>query len=371
MQGSSGAGHHRALSEPLFLSASAREKRARAEQEGKPLISAIVPIYNLGERYLRPCLESLIHQTLDNIEIILVNDDSPKLEDEKICLEYAARDSRIKYIKHETNKGTNIVRYTGFSAASGQFIHFIDGDDYIALNAYEVLAQQMLQYEVDILSFSFMNLSDDPRSHKPQLRCVSQSDDYFIFGEDIFTYFSHHIVSGSVWDKIYRSSFLRGLGDEVFSIDSSYPSTQDVLFNMKVCYEAHSLMHLNIPFYYYRESRLDSATNIVSERRMNSIKNIAIHLFHYFKAKGAQDKLEQVIGRMAAPFARTLFIIQRYKKKADRKQDEQALADALAEVIELYSHEIAEGRIHAIMLERFGASGSFARWYQQEVKIKR
>ena len=71
----------------------------------KPFVSVIITVYNLGRRYLVQCLESVINQSLKNIEIILVNDCSPLEEDDKVCSEYANKDKRIKYIKHDSNMG--------------------------------------------------------------------------------------------------------------------------------------------------------------------------------------------------------------------------------------------------------------------------
>ena len=70
-----------------------------------PLVSVIIPVYNIGEKYLRHCLESVINQSYKNIEIIIVNDCCAFEEDDKICLEYASKDGRIKYIKHKENMG--------------------------------------------------------------------------------------------------------------------------------------------------------------------------------------------------------------------------------------------------------------------------
>ena len=102
-------------------------------------VSIIVIVYNLGEKYLKPCLESIINQSLKNIEIIIVNDNSPNLEDDKVCLEYSLKDSRIKYIKHEKNTGAGGARTTGLKAANGYSLFFVDGDDYLSLNACEMI----------------------------------------------------------------------------------------------------------------------------------------------------------------------------------------------------------------------------------------
>lgn len=98
------------------------------------LVSIIIPVYNIGEKYLRQCLESVINQSYKNIEIIIVNDCSVFEEDEKIILEYASKDNRIKYIKHKENMGDGAARMTGLKEAKGYSVLFADGDDYMSLD---------------------------------------------------------------------------------------------------------------------------------------------------------------------------------------------------------------------------------------------
>ena len=101
------------------------------------LISVIVPIYNV-EKYLDKCIESIVNQTYKNLEIILVDDESPDNCPE-ICDKWAERDSRIKVI-HKENGGAGSARNAGIEASSGEWIGFVDGDDWIEPNMYEKFA---------------------------------------------------------------------------------------------------------------------------------------------------------------------------------------------------------------------------------------
>ena len=134
-------------------------------------LSIIVPVYNVYP-YLRQCLDSIINQTYKKLEIIVVNDASPYSEDDEICKEYATRDERIIYIKHEVNKGLGGARNTGIKAATGKYIAFIDSDDYLCdMHAYEecmdilyknksvdILGFDAYQYDVDRNEKNIMNL---------------------------------------------------------------------------------------------------------------------------------------------------------------------------------------------------------------------
>jgi glycosyltransferase involved in cell wall biosynthesis len=113
-----------------------------------PEISIIVPIYNV-ENYLYKCINSILTQTFTDFELILVNDGSPDNCGE-ICNEYAMRDPRIKVI-HKENKGLSSARNAGIRSATGKYIGFIDSDDYIGNNMYEILYENAEQFSSDIV----------------------------------------------------------------------------------------------------------------------------------------------------------------------------------------------------------------------------
>ena len=105
-------------------------------KENKKL-SIIVPVYN-AEKYMEKCLDRLLEQSYKNIEIIIVNDCSQG-NCEEIVEKYKNIDSRIKYIKHEKNKGLFQARITGSSIATGEYIAFLDSDDYVSIDYYRTL----------------------------------------------------------------------------------------------------------------------------------------------------------------------------------------------------------------------------------------
>lgn len=114
---------------------------------GQPLISVIVPVY-LAEKYIHRCVDSILRQTYKNLEIILVDDGSPDKCGE-ICDEYQKIDSRVKVI-HQENAGVSAARNAGIDVAKGEYIAFIDSDDYIQLNMYEKMMFELIKSKVDI-----------------------------------------------------------------------------------------------------------------------------------------------------------------------------------------------------------------------------
>lgn len=114
-----------------------------------PLVSIIVPVYKVPETFLRQCIKSLIQQTLRDIEIILVDDGSPDRCGD-ICEEYALHDPRVKVI-HKNNGGLSAARNTGFWAASGNFIMFVDADDWIEPDMCKVMYQYAIEKKVQLV----------------------------------------------------------------------------------------------------------------------------------------------------------------------------------------------------------------------------
>lgn len=120
----------------------------------KDKISVIVPIYNV-EKFLKRCLDSIINQTYNNLEIILINDGSPD-DCHKICEEYKNKDERIIYISKK-NEGVSATRNIGLEIASGEYIAFVDSDDYIENDMFEVLYNDLIKYDADLSYCQIIN----------------------------------------------------------------------------------------------------------------------------------------------------------------------------------------------------------------------
>lgn len=115
------------------------------------LFSIIIPAYN-AERYLERCLDSIVRQTYSQIEIILINDGSTDRSGE-ICDQYAQKDSRVKVI-HQKNSGVSSARNAGLETASGDYIGFVDADDWIEHNMFEILSRHLSKKTVDVVRFN-------------------------------------------------------------------------------------------------------------------------------------------------------------------------------------------------------------------------
>ena len=137
----------------------------------QPLISVIVPIYNV-EKYLDNCVKSIVNQTYKNLEIILVDDGSPD-SCPAICDNWAKIDSRINVI-HQKNSGVSAARNIGIKSSLGDFITFVDGDDFIDSDMYETLVSAYLKNGADIVGCSFKTIDENNDDTVYEKGCSSE-----------------------------------------------------------------------------------------------------------------------------------------------------------------------------------------------------
>ena len=173
-----------------------------------PLISVIIPVYNV-EKYLRRCLDSVIAQTYQKLEIICVDDGS--IDDSgKICDQYAVRDARIKVI-HQENQGLSAARNRGLDAAEGEYIAFVDSDDYILEDMYKKMLDKLLNYNVDLCVCQWQYEFSDGR------QVVKRKNiDPTIYGRKASLEFARFLYMGNyengvvvaAWNKLYRRVLL-------------------------------------------------------------------------------------------------------------------------------------------------------------------
>lgn len=213
-----------------------------------PIISVIVPVYNV-ENKIRRCIESVLAQTYSDYELILVDDGSFDGSGE-ICDAYAKKDSRIKVI-HQQNKGASAARNRGMNDAMGQYIGFVDSDDYVAKDYLQVLHDMISQSESDIAICGFY-LVDSMNTFEKKHRF---SDGQILDRDGIENQFYHDIyyntkTSGyfSLWNKVFKHSLI---DDNHIRIDETMSFGEDMLFVMDCLKNAGSIAFSDKPLYYY------------------------------------------------------------------------------------------------------------------------
>jgi glycosyltransferase involved in cell wall biosynthesis len=211
------------------------------------LISIIVPVYKI-EPYLRKCLNSIVRQTYENLEIILVDDGSPD-NCGGICDEYAALDSRIKVI-HQKNRGLSAARNAGLKIASGEYIGFTDSDDWIDADMFETLYKGSLEYRADITICGYYFVKGN------KYREVREEHTVLYGREDAM----HHLLldetfTNHAWNKLYR----RELFKDIYYPDGR--TYEDIATTYKLFEKADRVVFLNSCKYYYLQ-RDDSISGI-------------------------------------------------------------------------------------------------------------
>lgn len=224
--------------------------------ESMPLISIIIPVYKV-ERYLKRCVDSVVSQSYRNIEIILVDDGSPD-NCGKICDEYAKADSRIKVI-HKENGGQSSARNSGLDLSNGEYIGFVDSDDYIDSEMYETLLKLSLEHNADIVececragkseNFSVYGKND----HTVEIYSNLEAIEKFYFGEQI------NGLTSMVWDKLYK----RHLFDKVRFYDG-YNIREDANITPKLFYHSDKIIKYNYNMYNYCIESPDSSSLSIS-----------------------------------------------------------------------------------------------------------
>lgn len=169
------------------------------------LISIIVPIYKV-EEYLDRCVESLVNQTYSNIEILLIDDGSPD-KCPQMCDEWALRDSRIK-VFHKTNGGLSDARNYGLDRSSGDYISFVDSDDWVAADFIEVLVNNIEKEKADISIIGFTMIWENGKTRR-----FSEDNQYYIFNKDeaIRELFIQEKFYCMACQKLYKAKVFRSI----------------------------------------------------------------------------------------------------------------------------------------------------------------
>lgn len=235
-------------------------------------LSIIVPVYN-AEEYLEKCLNRLLEQAYKNIEIIIVNDCSQG-NCEEIAQKYRKIDNRIKYIKHEKNRGLFQARITGSSIATGEYIAFLDSDDYVSIDYYRTLMNNIKENNSDIAMGNMVLEYDDGRRESYNLfdtkhlnlegeNCLEQ---YF---EQEGLSFDWHII----WNKIYKMEIWKKALKHYKNITTHLLMTEDFAFSTVLFYYAQKLTKVaNDCIFYCKHETTSTSIKDLTYKKFN--KNI-------------------------------------------------------------------------------------------------
>ncbi len=233
------------------------------------LISVIVPVYKV-EKYLEKCIESVLKQTYTNLQIILVDDGSPD-NCGKICDEYAKKDSRIEVI-HKANGGLSDARNVGISKAKGRYIGFVDSDDYIKEDMYEILLNLIKKYDADVSICNLYDVIDGNECIRNKENGIREYSRLDILKEVLLD----KNIQSYAWNKLYEKE----LFDEIkYPIGKKYEDIGTTFYLFEKC---NKIVVTSEPEYYYLK-RADSLVNNVTESTILDYTEIIIQRYLYIK----------------------------------------------------------------------------------------
>ena len=228
----------------------------------KELISVIVPVYNV-EKYLNQCIESLVKQTYQTIEIILVDDGSTDSSGE-LCKKWASKDTRIQVV-HTENRGLSAARNVGIKKAKGEYLYFIDSDDWVECDILEILLKNMKAYSSDLSSCGMKkDYGDKELEMKQDGKCVKVTQKQ-MFHEML----CNEYVYGYVWNKLFKMALAEGLW-----FDEELFSQEDMDFTMRYLIRCKSGVYTESEYYHYRQRNTSMTGEVGYSPRKLSIAEV-------------------------------------------------------------------------------------------------
>lgn len=214
-----------------------------------PKVSVVLPVYNV-EKYLERCINSIVEQTYTDIEIILVDDGSPDNSPE-ICDQYAQRDSRVKVL-HKPNGGLSDARNAGLEIALGEFIMFIDSDDYVEPHMIESLINIIRNEESDVVIFGFFADFVDCYEKLLSTRITCPVNGHYIYStfKDIPIDGDMVGLFGYAWNKLYTVDVIKSNN---MKFTKNISLVEDILFNGPLLMKCEKITFVHEPFVHYMQ----------------------------------------------------------------------------------------------------------------------
>lgn len=282
----------------LYEADKVREKLELAKQKEYPflleqkndLISIIVPIYNV-EKYLRMCLDSIENQTYSNLEVLLIDDGSTD-DSGKICQEYVVRDSRFRYIKKE-NGGASDARNFGIDRASGEYLSFVDSDDWLAPTYIEDLYQSAIRTHADTVVAHYTIYNEEDRHYH-----VHIWDDYYektYTGKELVLELPSLELNGYIFITSWGILFNRRLFKHI-----RFPKgkvIEDSWTNYKLFFKSERITYIHKEIYFHREG-IRSVGSSVNEKLLTNVLECLLERLAIYTIKGWNyaDEKDNVLG---------------------------------------------------------------------------
>ena len=224
-------------------------------------VSIIVPVYN-AERYLEECIKSLINQSYKNIEIILVNDGSTD-SSEDIIKSFLKVNNNIIYVSQE-NSGPSATRNKGLEYASGEYIMFVDSDDYAAVN----LCERLLSKDSDLVMCKSYKFSNSPKFETTDFSSLTHLTRVSDIGSIEFEKLYKNTQFNPPFCKLYKKHLITTLFKEDLDLG------EDIIFNFEYLKNCQTISYIDEALYYYRIGNSSSLSNKFDEERIKKVYTV-------------------------------------------------------------------------------------------------
>lgn len=275
----------------------------------QPLLTVIIPMYGV-EKFIAKCLDSVTMQSYSNLEILCVNDGT-KDRSAEIAEEYAKKDERVHVINNPQNMGLFRARVEGLKVAKGEYIAFVDADDYIGIDWYRLLIKKITEEKADMVIGNEVSVDENGRYYyHNNYKSFTKSHDTLVgdrvldaFYEQGGGCYAWHVV----WDKVYSAELMRKCMPYLLKIDYHLIMCEDIAFSSVFYTHARKLCFADADcYYYYRHSGASTAAPTTKEKLIKNItdvgnvfKFVASSLKSYDESKYSKhkDHIEQLKAR--------------------------------------------------------------------------
>ena len=232
-----------------------------------PYVSIVIPVYNV-EKYLEQCIESAVNQTLNNIEIIAVNDGSTD-NSLSILKKYESKYDNFKIINQD-NQGLSSARNTGLKACSGKYVYFLDSDDFIDINAMEYCYKEAEKYNLDIVTFDAEVFYEDNYDKQSFFEDYSRSgklDEKIMIGQEFYVYANYRgMYKAPTWLNFFNREYLQK--NNLYFYDGILH--EDEIHTMKSYIMANKIKYIPIKFFKRRIRANSIMTSPINTKRIDS-----------------------------------------------------------------------------------------------------
>ena len=251
-----------------------------------PTVSIIVPVYN-AEKTLARCVDSILNQTYEDYELLLVNDGSTDSSG-ALCDAYAARDSRVQ-VFHKENAGVSNARNLALSQARGTYLQFLDSDDWITPEATLSLVRAAEDHQCDLVISDFYRVVGERVSHKGDI-----DEDTVLTREEYAAHMMENPADfyyGVLWNKLYRRQIVE---DHHLRMDPEISWCEDFMFNLEYIRYAETFRALQVPIYYYVKTKGSLANQSLTISKTVKMKLMVFEYYQrFFKTVLDEEEYEK------------------------------------------------------------------------------